>query len=201
MNNLLPNDFNIELYKLLNEDLKDMNNNELKLHYLKYGIKEGRKYKFELPKDFDIENYKLLNNDLKNMSKIELKLHYMNYGIYENRSYKLLDTINKNIKLELPQDFNIDIYRLLNNDLKDLTNTDLVNHFINYGIYEDRIYKIILPIDFNLDIYKNLYNDLINLSDIELEKHYFLHGFSERRLYNEENIENNNNIKIYNKNE
>ena len=106
MNNLLPNDFNIELYKLLNEDLKHMNSNELKYHYLKHGIHEGRKYKYELPKDFNIENYKLLNNDLKNMSKIELKLHYMNYGIYENRSYKLLDTIKKNIKLEFPQDFN-----------------------------------------------------------------------------------------------
>ena len=41
----LPDDFIPEIYKLLNKDLTKMNDNELKNHYLNFGIKEKRLYK------------------------------------------------------------------------------------------------------------------------------------------------------------
>jgi hypothetical protein len=40
----MPDDFNIYNYKKLNNDLKDMNRNEILLHWLKHGNKEDRKY-------------------------------------------------------------------------------------------------------------------------------------------------------------
>jgi hypothetical protein len=44
----LPHDFVVNTYKLLNPDLnKNASDDEIKHHYLNYGKKEGRKYKFD----------------------------------------------------------------------------------------------------------------------------------------------------------
>jgi hypothetical protein len=42
---LLPNDFDVNIYRELNQDLKELNNMNAKLHYINHGIKEVRKYK------------------------------------------------------------------------------------------------------------------------------------------------------------
>jgi hypothetical protein len=49
----IPNDFDDNLYLQLNSDIKSQYGNNPKLHYLKYGYLENRKYKVELPEDFN----------------------------------------------------------------------------------------------------------------------------------------------------
>jgi len=79
----LPYNFNFEVYKYLNKDLAHLNNEELRIHYLSYGIKECRKYSLE--NTFDINAYRMLNDDLKHFNNIELLKHYVDFGIKEGR--------------------------------------------------------------------------------------------------------------------
>jgi hypothetical protein len=83
----LPIDFNIKIYRSIYKDLEKLDDNQLKNHYLNYGIKEKRIYK--LPEDFDPSIYKAIYNDLVNLDDNKLKSHYLNYGIKEKRIYKL----------------------------------------------------------------------------------------------------------------
>ena len=43
--NIIPNDFDVAVYKALNGDLQSLSDDDAKSHYLKFGIKEGRNYK------------------------------------------------------------------------------------------------------------------------------------------------------------
>jgi hypothetical protein len=123
-----------------------------------------------LHNDFDIVFYKNYYNDLQHMTNDELIHHYLNHGIYENRIYKNNNNFNiisylkeqrdiygdltfltddelvkycikyNKIK-ELPIDFDIDFYRNYYQDLQNMTSIELINHYINHGINENRIYK------------------------------------------------------------
>ncbi len=86
--NVLPDDFNPIIYRRLNMDLTNHNDEELISHYLLYGKKENRKYKIDLPDDFNPQIYRELNNDLHFMTDNELILHYIKYGFIELRIYK-----------------------------------------------------------------------------------------------------------------
>ena len=166
-------DFEPNIYKLLNKDLSNMNNEELKNHYINFGFKENRIYKIIIPNDFEPNIYKLLNKDLSNMNNEELKNHYINFGFKENRMYKVI----------LPNNFEPNTYKLLNADLSNMNNKELKNHYINFGFKENRIYKIILPNDFEPNIYKLLNKDLSNMNNAELKNHYINFGFKEDRKY------------------
>ena len=187
--NILPENFNVFEYKILNPDLSNLNKKELISHYIKYGRNEGRIYKNNniLPNDFDINYYKNLYDDLKNLNDEELISHYIKYGRNEGRIYK-----NNNI---LPNDFDINYYKNLYDDLKNLNDEEIISHYIKYGRNEGRIYKDnnILPNDFDINYYKNLYDDLKNLNDEEIISHYIKHGKNEGRIYKDNNI-----LKIYN---
>jgi GR25 family glycosyltransferase involved in LPS biosynthesis len=89
MINNIPDDFNTEIYRLLNSDLHNFNEDELIKHYINYGYNEGRKYKYNIPDDFIPEIYRLLNSDLNNFNEDELIKHYINHGFNENRIYKI----------------------------------------------------------------------------------------------------------------
>lgn len=59
--NKLPKDFNVIEYKLLNNDLKNMSNDQAIRHFLTHGLHENRAYKFDnSTKDYKLQN-KLLN--------------------------------------------------------------------------------------------------------------------------------------------
>jgi len=89
----LPVDFDVSIYKELNEDLAKINDSLAKLHYINHGIREGRLYKYErLPNDFDVSIYKELNKDLAKINNSIAKLHYINHGIREGRLYKNITT-------------------------------------------------------------------------------------------------------------
>ena len=165
--NLIPKDFNINVYKLLNKDIKKNNNMLIKIHYLEYGYDEQRIYK--LPENVNIDCYKHLNKDLSTLSKNDLILHYFNYGINEER------------KINFPDNFRVENYRKLNPDLSKLSTTKLINHFLTDGYHENRIYY--LPDDFDPLEYKKLYKDLKNMNSTQLSIHYANLGLKEERLY------------------
>ena len=62
-----------------------------------------------------------------------------------------------------------------------MTKYQLVEHYLNNGINEGRIYK--LPEDFNPKIYKNKNKDLSKFNDNELINHYITYGIREKRIY------------------
>ncbi|ARF09876.1 hypothetical protein Indivirus_4_48 [Indivirus ILV1] len=82
-------DFDSNIYKELNQDLRHMTYLEAKNHYEYTGYKENRKYKYEnILDDFDSNIYKEVNPDLQHMTYLEAKNHYEYTGYKENRKYK-----------------------------------------------------------------------------------------------------------------
>jgi hypothetical protein len=179
--NFLPIDFDAEIYKKINEDLRYLTNEEAKQHYINNGFYEQRNYKVKIPNDFDVEVYKKMNDDLSHFTNEEAMVHYINYGFYERRNYKI----------KLPSDFDIEVYKKINDDLSHFTNEEAMVHYINYGFYERRNYKIELPSGFDVEVYKKINDDLSHFTNEEAIVHYINYGFYERRSYSlkEENID------------
>jgi predicted protein tyrosine phosphatase len=167
------NDFNYLEYKYLNKDLGDINEYESKQHYLKYGKKEKRLYKFDVPSDFNYLEYKYLNKDLGNINEFICKEHYIDYGKKEKRLYKF----------DIPSDFNYLEYKYLNKDLGNINEFECKEHYEKKGRLENRLYKFDIPSDFNYLEYKYLNRDLGNINEFECKEHYEKKGRLENRLY------------------
>ena len=87
MENFIPIDFSIEFYKIFNIDLKNFSDEDLIKHYIEYGKKENRKYKFIVPLNFNSLIYKNLNTDLEHLNDDDLVKHYFLHGVKEKRKY------------------------------------------------------------------------------------------------------------------
>lgn len=87
------------------------------------------------------------------------------------------------MKNYIPIDFKPKIYKFLNPDINISCENELINHYVNYGIFENRNYKISLPEDFNPVVYQEINEDLKHLNKEELLKHYILYGQKEKRSY------------------
>ena len=159
----LPHDFNCDNYRYLNNDLKDLADEDLKDHYIKFGYYENRIYKINLPHNFNCDNYRYLYKDLKDLADEDLKDHYIKFGYYENRIYKI----------NLPENFNVNRYKILNYDLLNMNEYELTYHYVNYGYFENRMYNNIFLDNFDIDIYIKKYN-LSELNEYELTKHFLL---------------------------
>jgi hypothetical protein len=83
---------------------------------------------------------------------------------------------------ELPKRFNYKNYILLNTDLQDFNEENAINHYKNYGYYENRKYSLI-PDDFNYKDYLSLNPDLDNVSEEIAMDHYENYGYYENRKY------------------
>ena len=109
---------NSKIYKLFNPDLSNFNNNQLILHYNRFGIKENRIHSiesfFNLYPYYNDSQYRLYNNDLGSVDKIELMAHWHLYGISENRicSDLYFEQLYPNFIIN---DNNINIYKFKNN--------------------------------------------------------------------------------------
>jgi GR25 family glycosyltransferase involved in LPS biosynthesis len=79
--------------------------------------------------------------------------------------------------------FDYDYYRLSTNDLIDLNNDELIEHYFKIGIIENKLYEKYLPQDFDYISYQNINVDLINLNELELKLHYINNGIFENRIY------------------
>jgi hypothetical protein len=153
--NGLPTDFDPILYKELNKDLQNLNDENAIEHYLMHGVNENRCYKKKkskkkniildkkLPSDFNATLYKKLNKDLQHFNDEEALDHYLIYGINEKRDYKKKE--KKNIIIldnGLPSDFNTTLYKKINKDLQHLSNEEAINHYLIHGVNEKRKYLV-----------------------------------------------------------
>ena len=80
-----------------------------------------------LPQDFDWKTYIKVNPDLTMFgvnTEVRAQNHYLTYGIKEGRQYSFDN--------ELPIDFDITMYKWLNEDLNKLTDSQLIDHFSQY---------------------------------------------------------------------
>jgi hypothetical protein len=94
----LPSDFCPKFYKSLHIDLKDLSDEDAKIHFIRFGIDENRQYiniYYYFP-DFDPEIYKSLHPDLVSFNLKDCEKHFLTDGIKEGRKY------NKNQKSIYP---------------------------------------------------------------------------------------------------
>lgn len=83
---------------------------------------------FSFPIDFDFNIYSKYN-DLGNMDASSLIKHYSENGMNENRIYKL------------PDNFNINYYRINNRDIVNFNYDEIITHYVNFGYQEGRKYN------------------------------------------------------------
>ena len=145
-----------DFYKKIYDDLKDLSEEDLFIHYYYHGINENRVMSHEdfyikYP-DFNIFLYKYLYDDLKNLSNIEIYIHYIKYGNTENRICSIIDFYKKY------PNFDLEFYKSIYYDLEFLLGNDLYIHYFKYGQFENRIINIDQYndklLDFNIDNYK-----------------------------------------------
>jgi len=134
---------------------------------------------YETYPDFSSEIYK--NNN-------KIKYLELNKLINDNDIINhFLNNNSQNIKYSvLPENFSIDIYKYYNFDLLNLSDNQLIKHYIDSGMKEKRIATIddFYRVNPNFDryFYINLYVDLQNLTIKNLIKHYIYFGRCENRL-------------------
>ena len=121
--------FDANLYASCNLDVRKAigtNQNTLRIHWLQYGIREGRTASFI----YDPMYYKLLNPDVQRIFGTDYKRifeHFIQHGIHEIRRTSLLFDMSK--------------YLSANGDVKKAFNTNYKQvylHFKNHGIAEGR---------------------------------------------------------------
>ena len=122
----IPDDFNIDIYRIGNFDICHLKYDELIKHYLSFGKFENRIYK--VPENLDMNSF------------IDGKIIWEYFYKDEEYCYNELGNYTKSI---LPDDFDYEVYKQLNSDLSDFNEEQAKNHYINYGRLENRIYKMI----------------------------------------------------------
>ena len=168
----------------------DTKSDEIDSKWKFYSIQQWKEH-YALYKEYP--NYIcILDTELKSiLAKIYKKdLEKFNY----NPDKIITLSVEKQLNLILPFDFNVNNYKTINADLSILSDIEAKIHFIKFGELENRLYKLNLPNDFDVKCYKNLNDDLQSMSDIEAQKHFILHGINEKRLYK---LPDNLNVSIY----
>ena len=137
------------------------------------------------------------------------------YNLFENNILPIIDVNllykylknydrQKLIFTNIPDDFNIDIYKKYD-DLNNLSEEQLKKHFLENGQFECRKYKkyeyilpyilykklknnnllkyFDFPVDFDMFYYKKLNKDIKKFNKIQLKKHWFEYGINEKRNF------------------
>ena len=111
--NMIPSNFNIDIYKS-HDDLKSFDDEKIYNHFINYGQYEHRKYS-------------ITNN-------------YVNYVLPDYLRYKLKE-LSLLYYFDIPDSFHIYLYKLNNPDLNNMSEKDLVIHWIKHGKNENRTYN------------------------------------------------------------
>lgn len=91
--------------------------------------------------------------------------------------------------------FDCQTYYKYNPDLSNMNTEQLINHWENCGLHENRIcYKPCCMDNFSHEIYKLLHDDLADKSNLELEMHFIRHGIFENRIYSVDTFLKNNEL-------
>lgn len=121
----------IDFYRKFYNEFENFSDDEIINHYKNYGINENRIYSFQNFNDifpfFSLEDYIYFNKDLINFkTDIDYLKHFYFSGQFENRKYSI-------------NDFDIIFYKLFNKDLLFSSDKEYINHYLNYGINENRL--------------------------------------------------------------
>ena len=112
--------FNAEYYRNNNVDLRNMNDDQLKDHWLNYGIKEGRRASAA----FDVRYYLNTYADLRNAYGTDYKSalsHFVSFGMKEGRTGA--------------SGFDLNFYRANNVDLRKAYGYDNASYYRHYAIW------------------------------------------------------------------
>lgn len=142
--------YDYDYYITYNPDLvKPMGGDQTKtlLHFINYGMKEGRKSH----PNFDWKIYRIANKDLKRAFGDDTKayyIHYIVYGQHENRvtkgPYKISKPVTKINGVDFKEIYDFEFYYSMNTDVANAMGYDdekVLKHFAEYGIYEKRLAK------------------------------------------------------------
>ena len=163
-------DFDIEYYKLFNNDLSNFDNNELRKHYFDQGIYENRiiselSFNMKYP-DFYINDYKA-NYQLYLYSEIHIKQHYNIYYINLVNKFNML---NNNIFSYI----NVITVAKIGSTMFNTILYDHHYHSLNVLIYiiENKTNNLIIsgirnPIDRNISYFFETYN--LSFIDIRMK--------------------------------
>ena len=154
---------NIFHYKLFNPDLKNLNNNQLVIHWNNIGKNENRVYSLEyffiLYPYFDYDMYKLYNNDLIFKDKIEAMIHWHTIGNKENRlcSDKQFNDLYPNLEINI--DNNLNIYDFKNNYHNNFLKNNGEKKIFEENIIQEEIFNETI-------IQKEIFNETIIQKEI-----------------------------------
>ena len=152
-------------YRNGNGDLKDLSDSQLREHWLKSGIKEGRAPCLYYSPTYYTYNNADLNKAFGN-DWTALYNHFITYGIKELRPSSPV--------------YHGQFYRDKYSDLQDRDGESLIDHFMAYGINEARQASE----NFNVNSYKEKNPDLVSVygnNNKEYFYHYLWHGIAEGR--------------------
>ena len=142
---------------------------------------------------------------LKILEDIEMKTVYSfleDLGRYNENTNTVFNYFRERIKdqnllarlLIRNIDFNLEYYRKYNLDLENFSDNDLLIHFTQTGINQDRIYNenrlkekmYSIGIDYNY--YRSFNADLQSFDDWFLVNHFYDYGFYEERVFSDESF-------------
>ena len=181
--------YNCDYYLDHNRDLKlAFGNDDIDAltHFIKYGMKEGRK----ASSTFDVNSYKNAYADLRTAYGKDLEkyyIHYINHGKKEKRVTTGVTSrqgyVTKLNGIDYSAVYNCDYYLSHYADLRNAygdDDIDALNHFVKHGMEEGRQAKS----SFSVKSYKNAYPDLRSAYGNNLTKyymHYINYGKAEKR--------------------
>ncbi len=154
-------------------DLRSMNDTFLKVHWIAYGIKEGR----QASADFNVNYYKSANADLRRAygsNNFKYLAHFVNYGKKEGR-LGALPAFGPTLNTSFYAAKYTDLRRAFGSNAEKLT-----KHYESYGLSEGRQGSAV----FNISTYKKNNADLVKAFGNDNEKyikHFNEYGMKEGR--------------------
>lgn len=137
------------------------------VHFVNYGMKEGRRGN----QSFDVNYYRLRYPDLQAAFGNDLQayyIHYMDYGKSEGRLAHAPTTTYNGVDYSPVYDY--DYYISANPDVAAVytSDTDVLQHFVEYGMKEGRLAKA----SFDVNSYRNANQDLRIALGSDLQAYY-----------------------------
>jgi hypothetical protein len=136
--NGIPEDFDWHIYKSNNPDLYGIKTyHDAVRHYKEHGYRESRK----ISDDVVASNKSSVIVDVNNISPVT--------DVNNISPVTDVNDISTNVDVELPRDFDWNVYRTANQDLQHIkTRHDAIQHYLSHGWREMREYKVdSIPVD------------------------------------------------------
>lgn len=153
-------------FSLLHNNFKDVSAHQIELHFPKTITNKTVLFEYKENKNLFFSNDFFEFYNKYNFRILKKKQIFKNIG---KSIYDLIDKSklpNIDLKLnDLPKDFSFEKYKLYNQDLN-MTDEELREHFLNYGLYEWRKYS-----DNNIIFLNHQFEDILKKYDLNFINH------------------------------